>query len=345
MSNTKNQNLRRYLWPCVGLLVLLAINAIIAPEFFHIEFKDGRFYGSLIDVLNRAAPVALLAIGMSLVIATAGVDLSVGSIMAIAGAVSAYYITKGVDNLALIIGAGLIAGLIAGIINGFLVGYMSIQPIVATLILMVAGRGIAQLINEGQIVTFDHSGFAFLGTGSFLGLPFPIVLVIITFAIVQLLTRRTALGLYIEAVGANPSASHYMGLNAKAIKMSVYCVAGLCAALAGMIAAADIRGSDANNAGLWLELDAILAVVIGGASLMGGRFSILLAIIGALIIQTLTVTIILSGIPPKFNLLIKASAIIVVLLLQSPRFQQQLSKLNFRKATASTSSKKEANNA
>ena len=131
---SKNQNLRRYLWPCAGLLVLLIINAIIAPEFFSIEFKDGRFYGSLIDVLNRAAPVALLAIGMSLVIATAGVDLSVGSIMAIAGAVSAYYITKGVDNLALIIGAGLIAGLIAGIVNGFLVCYMSIQPIVATLI-------------------------------------------------------------------------------------------------------------------------------------------------------------------------------------------------------------------
>lgn len=331
MNFTKNQNLRRYLWPCAGLLVLLLINAIIAPEFFSIEFKDGRFYGSLIDVLNRAAPVALLAIGMSLVIATAGVDLSVGSIMAIAGAVSAYYITQGVDNLALIIGAGLIAGLIAGIVNGFLVGYMSIQPIVATLILMVAGRGIAQLINEGQIVTFDHSGFAFLGTGSFLGLPFPVVLVIITFALVQLLTRRTALGLYIEAVGANPSASHYMGLNAKAIKLSVYVVAGLCAALAGMIAAADIRGSDANNAGLWLELDAILAVVIGGASLMGGRFSIFLAVIGALIIQTLTVTIILSGIEPKFNLLIKATAIILVLLLQSPRFQQQLSQLNFFK--------------
>lgn len=349
MNLSKHPNLRRYLWPCAGLLVLLIINAIIAPEFFNIEFKDGRFYGSLIDVLNRAAPVALLAIGMSLVIATAGVDLSVGSIMAIAGAVSAYYITKGVDNLALIIGAGLIAGLIAGIVNGFLVGYMSIQPIVATLILMVAGRGIAQLINEGQIVTFDHTGFAFLGTGTFLGLPFPVVLVIITLAIVQLLTRRTALGLYIEAVGANPSASHYMGLNAKAIKMSVYCVAALCAAVAGMIAAADIRGSDANNAGLWLELDAILAVVIGGASLMGGRFSIFLAIIGALIIQTLTVTIILSGIPPKFNLLIKASAIIFVLLLQSPLFQQQLAQLRFRKkaitATGTTESNKEAKNA
>lgn len=327
MNPLKSPALRPYVWPCAGLLLLLIVNALVAPEFFQIEFKDGRFYGSLIDVLNRAAPVALLAIGMSLVIATAGVDLSVGSIMAIAGAVSAHYITAGVDNLFLIIAAGLAAGIIAGLINGFLVGYMSIQPIVATLILMVAGRGIAQLINAGQIVTFDHTGFAFLGTGSFLGLPFPVVLVIITFALVQLLTRRTALGLYIEAVGANPSASHYMGLNAKAIKLSVYAVAGICAAIAGMIAAADIKGADANNAGLWLELDAILAVVIGGASLAGGRFSILLAIIGAIIIQTLSATIIMSGISPKFNLLIKASAIILVLLMQSPRFQQQLSQL------------------
>lgn len=322
-----NPQLRRYIWPVAGLLLLLLINLIISPEFFNLTYKDGRFYGSLIDVLNRAAPIALLAIGMTLVIATGGVDLSVGSVMAIAGAVSAYLITSGVDSLTVIIAGGLAAGLVGGMINGFLVGYLNIQPIVATLILMVAGRGVAQLINEGQIVTFQHDAFSFLGTGYFLGLPFPVILVIITFVLVQLLMRRTALGLYVEAVGANASASRYLGINARAIKLSVYCLAGLCAALAGMIAAADIKGSDANNAGLWLELDAILAVVIGGASLMGGRFSLLLSIIGALIIQTLTVTIIMSGIPPKFNLLIKASAIILVLLMQSPRFQQQLSSL------------------
>lgn len=322
-----NPQLRRYIWPVAGLLLLLLINLIISPEFFNLTYKDGRFYGSLIDVLNRAAPIALLAIGMTLVIATGGVDLSVGSVMAIAGAVAAYLITSGVDNLTVIIAGGLAAGLVGGMINGFLVGYLNIQPIVATLILMVAGRGVAQLINEGQIVTFQHDAFSFLGTGYFLGLPFPVILVIITFVLVQLLMRRTALGLYVEAVGANASASRYLGINARAIKLSVYCLAGLCAALAGMIAAADIKGSDANNAGLWLELDAILAVVIGGASLMGGRFSLLLSIIGALIIQTLTVTIIMSGIPPKFNLLIKASAIILVLLMQSPRFQQQLSSL------------------
>jgi galactofuranose transport system permease protein len=322
-----NPQLRRYIWPVAGLLLLLLINLVISPEFFNLTFKDGRFYGSLIDVLNRAAPIALLAIGMTLVIATGGVDLSVGSVMAIAGAVSAYLIVSGVDSLTVIIAGGLAAGLVGGMINGVLVGYLNIQPIVATLILMVAGRGVAQLINEGQIVTFQHEAFSFLGTGYFLGLPFPVVVVIITFVLVQLLMRRTALGLYVEAVGANASASRYLGINAKAIKLSVYCLAGLCAALAGMIAAADIKGSDANNAGLWLELDAILAVVIGGASLMGGRFSLLLSIIGALIIQTLTVTIIMSGIPPKFNLLIKASAIILVLLMQSPRFQQQLSSL------------------
>ena len=322
-----NPQLRRYIWPLAGLLLLLLINLIISPEFFNLTFKDGRFYGSLIDVLNRAAPIALLAIGMTLVIATGGVDLSVGSVMAIAGAVSAYLLVSGVDSLTVIIAGGLAAGLVGGMINGLLVGYLNIQPIVATLILMVAGRGVAQLINEGQIVTFQHDAFSFLGTGYFLGLPFPVVLVIITFVLVQLLMRRTALGLYVEAVGANASASRYLGINAKAIKLSVYCLAGLCAALAGMIAAADIKGSDANNAGLWLELDAILAVVIGGASLMGGRFSLFLSIIGALIIQTLTVTIIMSGIPPKFNLLIKASAIILVLLMQSPRFQQQLSSI------------------
>ena len=160
-----NPQLRRYIWPLAGLLLLLLINLIISPEFFNLTFKDGRFYGSLIDVLNRAAPIALLAIGMTLVIATGGVDLSVGSVMAIAGAVSAYLIVSGVDSLTVIIAGGLAAGLVGGMINGLLVGYLNIQPIVATLILMVAGRGVAQLINEGQIVTFQHEAFSILGTG------------------------------------------------------------------------------------------------------------------------------------------------------------------------------------
>lgn len=323
-------NTARYIWPIAGLFCLLLVNVFISPEFFHLEMKDGRIYGSLMDVMNRAAPIALLALGMSLVIATGGVDLSVGATMAIAGAVSASLIAAGVDNLSLVVVAGLLAGLTAGLINGLLVGYVGIQPIVATLILMVAGRGIAQLINAGQIVTFVHPGFAFFGTGYLAGVPFAIVIVLMAFASIQLLMRRTALGLFVEAVGTNSRASYYLGINDKIIKVLVYCISGLCAALAGMIAAADIGGSDANNAGLWLELDAILAVVMGGASLMGGRFSLALSLVGALIIQTLAVTIILSGVPPKFNLLIKAGVIIVVLLMQSPVLHRQLSRFKLR---------------
>jgi simple sugar transport system permease protein len=321
----------RYLWPVLGLLLVLGINLVVSPDFFRIELVDGRLYGSLIDVLNRSAPVALLAIGMTLVIATGGIDLSVGATMAIAGAVCASLIAGGVDSLWLIVSGGLLAGLAAGAVNGGLVGYMGIQPIVATLILMVAGRGIAQLVNAGQIVTFQHPGFTHIGVGDFLGLPFPVVLVILVFVLVQLLMRKTALGLFIESVGCNAEASHYLGINERAIKLTAYCIAGLCAALAGMIAAADIQGADANNAGLWLELDAILAVVIGGAALAGGRFSLLLSLIGVLVIQSLSTTIIMSGMPPKFNLLIKALVIILVLLMQSPRFQKQVGGLFSRR--------------
>lgn len=311
-------------WPCLALLCVLLINWIVTPQFFHLEIRDGRLYGSLIDVLNRGAPVALLAIGMSLVIATRGIDLSVGAVMAIAGAVCASLIVEGTANTSLIVAAGLGAGLLAGLINGGLVAYLGLQPIVATLVLMVAGRGIAQLISDGRIVTFSHHGFAQLGVGSLFGLPAPVVLVALVCAIVYLLTRKTALGLFIEAVGCNPRSSHYLGIHVAPVKMLAYVVAGLCSALAGIIATADIQGADANNIGLWLELDAILAVVLGGASLAGGRFSIGLSVVGVLIIQALSTGIIMSGLPAKYNLLIKALVIILVLLLQIPRFRRQL---------------------
>jgi simple sugar transport system permease protein len=252
------------------------------------------------------------------VIATGGIDLSVGAVMAICGAVCANLLVSGVDAVFLVVAAGLLTGLLAGLVNGSLVSFLGIQPIVATLVLMVAGRGVAQLINGGQIITFRSDSFAFLGVGSIAGLPTPVTIVAATWLAVHLLTRLTALGLFIEAVGCNARASFYAGINIRAVKLAVYCVAGFCSALAGIVVTADIQGADANNAGLWLELDAILAVVIGGAALSGGRFSLLLSVIGALIIQALSTTIIMSGIPPSFNLLIKSLVIVVVLLLQSP---------------------------
>lgn len=311
-------------WPFLALLLVILLNTLVAPEFFNLEIRDGRVYGTLIDVVKRGAPVALLAIGMSLVIATGGIDLSVGAVMAIAGAVCSLLITNGMESTPLIVAAGLGVGLVTGLINGGLVGWLGLQPIVATLVLMVAGRGIAQLISGGRILTFQHESFASLGVGSWLGLPVPVVLVLIVWGIAHLLTRGTALGLFVEAVGCNPAASHYLGIPVRTVKMTAYLCAGVCSALAGIIATADIQGADANNIGLWLELDAILAVVLGGASLTGGRFSIGMSLIGVLIIQSLTTGIIMSGLPARYNLLIKAVVILAVLLLQTSRFRAQV---------------------
>jgi simple sugar transport system permease protein len=322
----------RALWPLVALALILLANLWFSPEFFQLELRDGRLYGSLVDVLNRGAPVALLAIGMSLVIATGGIDLSVGAVIAISGAVCANLLNSGVDAVALVVLSGLLAGLAAGFVNGSLVSFFGIQPIVATLVLMVAGRGIAQLISDGQIVTFQNEAFAFLGVGSVLGLPTPVIIVLITLVAVHLLVRRTALGLFIEAVGANSRASYKAGVNVRAVKLTCYCLAGVCSALAGIIVTADIQGADANNAGLWSELDAILAVVIGGAALTGGRFSLLLSVIGVLIIQALSTTILMSGVSPSFNLLIKSLVIVAVLLLQSPELSRQLRRSLLREA-------------
>lgn len=301
----------------LALGVILLANWMVSPQFFDIRVQDGRLFGSLIDVLNRGAPVALLSIGMVLVIAMRGIDLSVGAVMAICGAIAASLADS--HALPVVLAAALGAGLLCGLWNGFLVAVLGIQPIVATLILMVAGRGIAQLITEGRIVTFTSPQLAFLGGGSVLGLPTPVVLTLGMMALTLLVVRGTALGLMIEATGGNPRASALAGIGTRLITVAVYVWSGLCAALAGIVASADILGADANNAGLWLELDAILAVVIGGTSLFGGRFSILLAVVGALIIQAMNTGILLSGFPPETNLVVKAVVVLAVLLAQSPR--------------------------
>jgi galactofuranose transport system permease protein len=323
----------RMMWPLLALGLIWAAIVVLNPAFFSFTVKDGRVLGGLVDILNRGAPIALIALGMSLVIATGGIDLSVGAVMAIAGAVAANLIFGSTLPVWMIIAAGLGTGLAAGLVNGVLVSGLGVQPIVATLILLVAGRGVAQLINDGQIITFQNESFAFLGVGNLLGLPTPVWLVAFLLVALLALTRKTALGLFIESVGANASASHYVGIPVRSVKLAVYGISGMCAALAGLVATADIQGADANNVGLWIELDAILAVVIGGASLMGGRYSLVLALIGALIIQSLNTAIVLSGIPPKFNLVIKAAVIISVLLLQSSVAQAQLASIRSRLAS------------
>ncbi|WP_423209853.1 ABC transporter permease [Paracoccus yeei] len=310
----------------VALAVVLVLIGLVSPGFFSVTVQNGRLYGSLIDVGVRVAPVALLAIGMTLVIATRGIDLSVGAVMAITGAVAATLVADG-QPVPVVLAVSLALGLLCGLWNGVLVAFLDIQPIIATLILMVAGRGIAQLVTGGVILTFNSDAFSFLGSGAVLGVPMPILIWLAMGAAVGLAVRRTALGLLIEAVGINRRAAMLVGVRARFLILATYAISGLCAAMAGMIVTADIHGADANNAGLWLELDAILAVVIGGTSLAGGRFSITASLIGALIIQALNTGILMSGWPPEFNLIVKAVVIVAILTLQSPAVADQVTML------------------
>jgi ribose/xylose/arabinose/galactoside ABC-type transport system permease subunit len=319
------QGSKRAFWIVVALVIILIINRIISPNFFSIRATaDGRLLGNLIEIVSRSAPIMLLAIGMTLVIATKGIDLSVGAVVAICGAVAAVLIPNNPPIVAITL--ALIAGLICGLWNGILVALLDIQPIIATLILMVVGRGIAQMITNGQIAIFNDATLSYIGTGVLFGLPFPIYIAVIAFIIITIFVRRTAVGLMIESVGANDRASYYAGINARLIKLLVYAMSGVCAAIAGLIVTGYIKGADANNAGLWSELDAILAVVIGGTALSGGRFYLGLSMVGVLIIQSIYTGILASGLAPEFNLVVKAGVILTILLLQSDDFRNLISR-------------------
>lgn len=322
------------LWPLVTLFLLLAVNAAFNSSFLHLAWRDGHLYGSLIDILNRAAPLMLVSLGMTLVIATRGIDISVGAVVAIAAAIAAWMIGGSLvvkDGIAthvsrfpmsLAILAALAVSLLCGLWNGLLVARVGMQPIIATLILMVAGRGIAQLITGGQIITIYYAPYFYLGSGYLLGLPFTLFIAAAAFATVYFLTTRTALGLFIQAVGINPSAARVAGVPARRITLCVYAFCGLCAGVAGLMTSANIKSADGNNAGVLMELDAILAVTLGGTALTGGRYSLAGSVVGALIIQTLTYAIYSLGVPPEVNLVVKAVVVFAVMLLQSAEFRR-----------------------
>ncbi|MBW5445424.1 ABC transporter permease [Cohnella sp. CFH 77786] len=325
-----NRILKHHLfWPIAVLAALLLFNFLYSSDFFRIGMRGGRLFGSLIDILNFGAPLILVAIGMTLVIAAKGIDLSVGSVVAISGAMACLTISKGTggDSLALVLtaaGAALGLSLLLGLWNGFLVAGAGIQPIIATLILMVAGRGIAQLITDGQIITVNSPKYQYIGSGALAGLPFSIFIVLALFLLASLLTRKTALGLFIESVGVSPRASRLAGIRSGWVIAAVYVFCGFCAGIAGLILSSNVASADGNNAGQWYELDAILAVVIGGTSLNGGRFYLTGTVIGALIIQTLTTTIYMTGVPPTITLVVKAFVVLAVCLIQSETFRQAL---------------------
>ncbi|GAB2927731.1 ABC transporter permease [Nonomuraea fastidiosa] len=315
--------MRRLIWPIAVLIALLALNVFFTPGFFSIEVKDGHLYGSLIDILRFGAPLILVALGMTLVIATGGIDLSVGSVVAISGALACLLIS-GDASVFTAVALALGLCLVLGLWNGFLVAGIGIQPIIATLILMVAGRGLAQLITDGQIITVNSPAYKEIGAGYWLALPSGIIIVAVVLAITAFLTRRLALGVLIESVGGNAEASRLAGIRSRGIIVMVYAFAALCAGVAGLMISSNVSSADGNNAGLWIELDAILAVVIGGTSLAGGRFSLGGTVLGALIIQSLTTTIYSIGVPPETTLLFKALVVTAVCLIQSPSFRAKV---------------------
>lgn len=338
----------RLFWPLVALALIFIFNAIFSPGFFKLGILDGHLYGNLIDVFNNSAPLMLVALGMTLVIATGGVDLSVGAVIAISAGMGAVLINPVFGNeeitnavaadpnltntpLWLVVVVTLAAGILCGLWNGMLVSRGKISPMVATLILMVAGRGIAQLIERGQIMTVYYTPYFWFGNGFILGLPVSIYIVALVYGVAWLLVRKTSIGLFIESVGLNSKSTYYSGISEKNIKLFAYTFCGFCGAVAGLILGSYIHAIDANNIGLNYELDAIFAVVIGGTLMSGGRFSLLASIVGALIIWTFTITMYIFGVPANALLAGRAVLVLVVILLYSDYTRRILNRIFERK--------------
>lgn len=309
--------------PIVCLLLVLLANFIQTPTFFKITVQNGVFYGYIIDILNRASGLIILSVGMTLVVASSGgTDISVGAVSALSGAVCVAALGTGqAYNMPYIASVmlALLVGVVCGMANGYLVSYMKVQPMVATLILFTAGRGIAQLVTGSFILYVKPEGFGYLG--NFIpGIPMPTPFFVAIFVVIVtwFILKKTALGMYIQSVGINRNASRLIGLNSKLIIFLTYIFCGICAAVAGLISVSRTMSIDANNVGLYTELDAILAVAIGGNSLAGGRFSLMGSVIGAITIQALTTTLYAMHVSADQLPLYKAIVVIIIVSLQSP---------------------------
>ncbi|MDO5351946.1 MAG: ABC transporter permease [Succinatimonas sp.] len=315
--------------PLIALAILLLFNAVFVEDFFKIEMmENGNLYGRPIDILYRASSLIILALGMTFVIATGGIDISVGAVVAISAATCCTLLGGDISGVPqhpfwMAICCSLIIGIIAGCWNGLLVAGFKIQAMVATLILMTAGRGIAQLMTDGQIITVYYKPFAWIG-GNIPGVPLPTAMLIALamICLVIILDKKTSIGLMIQSVGINQTASRYAGIKVTAVLFAVYIFSGFCAGTAGLIEGSLIRAADANNAGLNMEMDAILAVTLGGTLMIGGKYFIGGTIIGAITIQTLTTTMYAVGVSSDRLPAVKAVVILLIIVFQSEKFKQ-----------------------
>jgi simple sugar transport system permease protein len=306
-----------------AILVLLIIDLTRDPGYLAIAYQSdtGRLVGNLIDIARAAAPILMISVGMALVIATKGIDLSVGSVMAASGAVSMEFLSGQSDSQSAALaglGLALALGLALGLVNGALVTGVGLQPFIATLVTMLAARGLAKVITGGQNARATNGAFTWIANGNIVGLPVVFLIALVITVAVAVTVRRTALGLMVEAIGIDPKAARLAGVKERSIMLATYAISGLLASVAGVFATATVMVVDVSNTGYLMEMDAILAVVIGGTSLAGGKFSIAGASVGAVLIATLDKTVVFLGIPSSATPAFKAAVIICLCLAQSP---------------------------
>lgn len=322
----------QYFWGVVALLALIGVNVAKDASFVQVTMNNGNLYGSLIDILRGSAPVLMIAAGMTLVIATGGIDLSVGAVMCVAGAVSMEFLASSPNPgsaSAVLTALGLALGLslLLGVVNGFFVSVVGLQPFITTLIMMLAGRGIAKVITSGQNTSATSPGFRWISNGYVLGFPVAFLIALAVVGLLALVVRRSALGLMIESVGINPQASRMAGIRPRNILFAVYALSGVLAGMAGVFTTANVMTVEVAKTGMNMELDAILAVVVGGTSLAGGKFSLGGSAIGALLIVTLDKTVTFLSIPSAATPAFKAAVIVVVCLMQSERVRAATTRL------------------
>lgn len=305
---------RRLVGLIAALAALILLNVAVTPYFLAIN--------TLAVNVSQVSTIVLVALGMTLVIASGGIDLSVGAVMALAGALAPLIFQSnwGTANpglgLALAILLPLLAASACGAFNGALVAFLAVQPIIATLILFISLRGVALVLTNGNLQTFTNPGFSWIGTGRWLGLPVQGFLALVLVVAIALLVRRTIYGRMLLAVGGNPTAAALAGVPVARVKIATYMIASTLAGLAGLIVVAQNSASDAARIGSLMELDAIAAAVVGGAALAGGRAPILGAALGAVFIQLVSYTLIANGVPDEATLIVTAAIIVAAVRLQ-----------------------------
>ncbi|HZH10355.1 MAG TPA: ABC transporter permease [Microvirga sp.] len=299
----------------IALALLVIVNLAITPNF--------ATWQTLNVNLTQVCAIVIVGVGMTLVIATGGIDLSVGALMAIAGALAPlifmgklFPLPHPVVGIALAFVAPVLVAGALGWFNGWLITKLRIQPIIATLVLFIAGRGIAQVFTNGNLQVFNLPGFQFIGLGRVIGIPFQAILMVVVVAVAAWMLRRTVFGRQILAVGGNEKAARLSGIPVASVKQRVYCISGLLSGVAGLIVIARNSAADANLVGLGMELDAIAAVAVGGTLLTGGRATVVGTLVGALIIQLVRYTLLANGVPDAAALVAKAVIIVMAVWLQ-----------------------------